>query len=317
MAQDRPDLLQRGLQLKKAGQPADGRRRGPRPCTRSTSASAASTARRTGAPSTACAPTLDRARQYALETVIWVAGFPFPDFDHDYQFVSLRHPADYPITAGRVVSSRGLDIAVREYDQHFTEVHVPHSTALHSLLHGGGTYLVGPMARYSLNSGQLPATVIAAARAAGLGDTCTNPFRSIIVRAVETLYACEEAIRLIDAYQPPDPAWVEVPPRDGTGYGATEAPRGLLYHRYQINADGTVAAATIIPPTSQNQRVIESDMRAFVEDRLDLPHDRLTWEMRAGRAQLRPVHLLRDPLPQPDGHALLTPSAAHGRTVIA
>jgi coenzyme F420-reducing hydrogenase alpha subunit len=134
------------------------------------------------------------------------------------------------------------------------------------------------MARYSLNSGQLPATVMAAAGAAGLGATCTNPFRSIIVRAVETLYACEEAIRLIDAYEPPDPAWVEVTPRDGIGYGATEAPRGMLYHRYQINADGTVAAATIIPPTSQNQRVIESDMRAFVEDRLDLPHDRLTWE---------------------------------------
>ena len=221
---------------------------------------------------------LDQARQLALETVVWVAGFPFPDFDHDYQFVSLRHPTDYPIAVGRVVSNRGLDIDVREYDQHFTEVHVPHSTALHSLLHGNGTYLVGPMARYSLNSGQLPATVMAAAGAAGLGATCTNPFRSIIVRAIETLYACEEAIRLIDAYEPPDPAWVEVTPRDGIGYGATEAPRGMLYHRYQINADGTVAAATIIPPTSQNQRVIESDMRAFVEDRLDLPHDRLTWE---------------------------------------
>ncbi len=277
MAKDRPDLLQRGLQLKKAGNrlmdviggravhPVNVRVGGfyRAPDRRALDGLRA---------------TLDRARQYALETVIWVSGFPFPDFDHDYQFVSLRHPADYPITAGRVVSNQGLDIAVREYDQHFTEVHVPHSTALHSLLHSSGTYFVGPMARYSLNSGQLPATVTAAARAAGLGDTCTNPFRSIIVRAIETLYACEEAIRLLDAYQPPDPAWVEVPPRDGIGYGATEAPRGLIYHRYQINADGTVAAATIIPPTSQNQRCIESDMRAFVEDRLDLPHDRLTWE---------------------------------------
>ncbi len=207
-----------------------------------------------------------------------MAGFPFPDFSQDYQFVALRHPSDYPITAGRVVSSRGLDIAVRDYDQHFTEIQVPHATALHSVLHGGGTYLVGPMARYSLNADRLPATVTDAARAAGLGATCTNPFRSIIVRAVETLYACEEAIRLLDAYQPPEPACAEVLPRAGTGYGATEAPRGLLYHRYQINGDGTVAAATIIPPTSQNQRVIESDLREFVADRLDLPHDRLTWQ---------------------------------------
>ena len=277
MAQDRPDLLQRGLQLKKAGnrlmEVVGGRAVHPvnvrvggfyrAPDRRALDGLRAE---------------LDQARQLALETVIWVAGFPFPDFDHDYQFVSLRHPADYPITVGRVVSNRGLDIDVREYHQHFTEMHVPHSTALHSLLHGDGTYLVGPMARYSLNSGQLPATVMAAARAAGLGATCTNPFRSIIVRAIETLYACEEAIRLIEAYEPPEPAWVEVTPRDGIGYGATEAPRGMLYHRYQINADGTIAAATIIPPTSQNQRIIESDMRAFVEDRLDLPHDRLTWE---------------------------------------
>jgi coenzyme F420-reducing hydrogenase alpha subunit len=213
MAQDRPDLLQRGLQLKKAGnrlmEVVGGRAVHPvnvrvggfyrAPDRRDLDGVRAG---------------LDQARQLALETVVWVAGFSFPDFDHDYQFVSLRHPTDYPITAGRVVSNRGLDIGVREYDQHFTELHVPHSTAPHSLLHGDGTYLVGPMARYSLNSGQLPATVMAAASAAGLGATCTNPFRSIIVRAIETLYACEEAIRLIDAYEPPEPGWVEVTPRD-------------------------------------------------------------------------------------------------------
>ena len=297
MAQDRPDLLARGLRLKKAGnrlmEVIGGR--AVHPVNVRVGGFYRAPARR-GLDGVRAG--LDQARQDALETVRWVAGFPFPDFSQDYQFVSLRHPADYPITAGRVVSNRGLDIAVREYDQHFTEMQVPHSTALHSVLHdslpddsvpddsvlhdseldGGGTYLVGPMARYSLNAGLLPVTVMDAARAAGLGSTCTNPFRSIIVRAVETLYACEEAIRLLDAYQPPQPSWAEVPPRAGTGYGATEAPRGLLYHRYQINADGTVAAATIIPPTSQNQRVIESDLRAFVADRLDLPHDRLTWE---------------------------------------
>jgi sulfhydrogenase subunit alpha len=61
----------------------------------------------------------------------------FPDFDHDYQFVSLRHPSDYPITEGRIVSNRDLDIAPAEYDEHFDEEHVPHSTALHSRLRDG------------------------------------------------------------------------------------------------------------------------------------------------------------------------------------
>ena len=56
------------------------------------------------------------------------------------------------------------------------------------------------------------------------------------------------------------------------------ASRGLLYNRYRISADGTITDAKIVPPTSQNQRIIEADLRAFVSDRLELPHERLTWE---------------------------------------
>jgi sulfhydrogenase subunit alpha len=277
MARERPELLQRGLQLKKAGNrlmdviggrsvhPVNVRIGG------FYRAPARSELR-------ALTAELEQARQDALDTVRWVAAFPFPDFGHDYTFVSLRHPTEYPITGGRIVSSHGLDITARQYDEYFSEVQVPHSTALHSLLADGGTYLVGPMARYSLNSDRLSGPAADAAREAGLGSACTNPFRSIIVRAVEILYACDEALRLIGDYQPPDPPYIEVPPRQAAGFGCTEAPRGLIYHRYQINADGTIADAKIVPPTSQNQRVIEADLRAFVADRLELPHDQLTWE---------------------------------------
>jgi sulfhydrogenase subunit alpha len=221
---------------------------------------------------------LEWARDAALETVRWVSTFSFPDFDHDYQFVSLRHPTDYPITEGRIVSNHGLDIPVSEYEEHFLETQVPHSTALHSLLRDGSTYFVGPMARYSLNADRLSGPATEAAREAGLGPTCTNPFRSIIVRAVETLEACHEALRLIEAYEPPDPPFVDVPPRAATGFGCTEAPRGILYHRYRIDGYGTIEDAKIVPPTSQNQRAIEEDLRGFVQDRLDLPQDQLTWE---------------------------------------
>ena len=277
MARERPELLQRGLQLKKAGNrlmdviggrsvhPINVRIGG------FYRAPARSELR-------ALTGELEQARQDALDTVRWVATFPFPDFGHDYTFVSLRHPADYPITGGRIVSSQGLDITPAEYDQNFTELQVPHSTALHSMLADGGTYLVGPMARYSLNSDRLSGLAADAARDAGLGPVCTNPFRSIIVRAVEILYACDEALRLIGDYEPPDPPYIEVPPREAAGFGCTEAPRGLIYHRYRISADGTIADAKIVPPTSQNQRIIESDLRAFVADRLELPHEQLTWE---------------------------------------
>jgi coenzyme F420-reducing hydrogenase alpha subunit len=277
LARDNPDLVQRALRLKRAGNrlidviggrsvhPVNVRVGG-------FYRSPAEAELRT------LVPELEWAREFALETVDLVSGFEFPDYERDYEFVSMRHPDRYPITEGRLVSNRGLDIAVREYEEHFVEEHVPHSTALHSHRRDGGSYFVGPLARYSLNADRLSPTARDAARRAGLGDTCTNPFRSIIVRAVELVEALDEALRLIAAYRPPDPPFVDVPPRAGTGYGCTEAPRGILFHRYRIAEDGTIEDARIVPPTSQNQRTIEEDLRAFVQDRLELPHDRLTWE---------------------------------------
>jgi coenzyme F420-reducing hydrogenase alpha subunit len=277
MAEERPELLQRGLRLKKAGnrlmEVIGGR--SVHPVNVRVGGFYRAPAR---SELRALTGQLEQARQDALETVRWVATFPFPDFDRDYTFVSLRHPDEYPIARGHIVSGRGLDITVRDYDRNFTESQVAHSTALHSQLADGGMYLVGPMARYSLNYDRLSGTAAGAARDAGLGPTCANPFRSIIVRAVEVLYACDEALRLIGDYQPPDPPFVDVPPRGATGFGCTEAPRGLLYNRYQISADGIITDAKIVPPTSQNQRIIEADLRAFVTDRLELPHERLTWE---------------------------------------
>jgi coenzyme F420-reducing hydrogenase alpha subunit len=277
LARDHPEMVNRGLALKKTGNrlmEAVGGGRSIHPVNVKVGGFYRAPSR---ADLRALLPELERARADALATLEWVSGFTFPDFERDYEFVSLRHPDEYPITSGRVVSSTGLDIAPAEYDAHFTEFQVPHSTALHSTL-DGRTYLTGPMARYSLNAGLLPDDVAAAARAAGLGGACANPFRSIVVRAVELLYSCDEAIRLIGRYQPPDPPYAEVPPRAGAGYGCTEAPRGLLYHRYRITGDGTITDAKIVPPTSQNQRVIEADLRDFAAARLGLPPDRLTGE---------------------------------------
>jgi coenzyme F420-reducing hydrogenase alpha subunit len=189
----------------------------------------------------------------------------------------LCHPSEYPFNEGRIVSNRGLDISMREFDAHFSEEQVAHSNALHAVLNERGAYFVGPMARYSLNFGRLSPLAQDAAREAGLGLICRNPFRSIIVRAVEALWACDEALRIIENYEPPDAPAIEVTPRAAMGYGATEAPRGLLYHRYCIDERGSIQDAKIVPPTSQNQRTIEEDLRRFVSPRVNLPNDELTW----------------------------------------
>ncbi len=216
---------------------------------------------------------LTQARELAIGLVRWVAAFTFPQFERDYEFVALRHAAEYPFNEGRLVSSRGVDIDIADYESHFEERHVAHSTALHSVVKKRGAYLVGPLARYALNFDRLPASVQTLAREYGLGPVCRNPFKSIIVRALEIVYACEEALRLIASYEPPALAAVPVTPRAGTGFGCTEAPRGLCWHRYDFDAEGTIRVARIVPPTSQNQPSIEADLAALATTILDQPDE--------------------------------------------
>ncbi|GGY88950.1 Ni/Fe hydrogenase subunit alpha [Streptomyces olivaceoviridis] len=223
---------------------------------------------------------LRQARDDARETVRWVAAFDFPDAVCDHDLLALRDPGRYAIDSGTpaVVSAQGRGPASRElplpdFEQHVKEGQVPHSTALTATL-DGRRYLTGPLARYAINGRWLHPVAAEAARDAGLGDpetgaVCDNPFRSIVVRAVEVVQAVEEALRIIDGYErPPRPA-VGVPPRRAAGAGATEAPRGLLYHRYALTEDGTIAEARIIPPTAQNQTAIEEDVRRAVQARLE------------------------------------------------
>ena len=220
---------------------------------------------------------LQVARDESVKALRWLATLDFPEFSRDYQLVAMQHPDEYPVNEGRLVSSRGLSIVPDEYEAHFAEEHVRHSTALQSRLHGH-SYLVGPLARFALNHERLSPLAREEARRAGLTPAERNPFRSILVRGVELIYACDEAVRLITGYSPPDHASVPVEPRAGMGCAWTEAPRGTLWHRYRVEADGTIAEAKIVPPTSQNQRSMEEDLEAFVAPRLALSDDVLRWQ---------------------------------------
>lgn len=218
----------------------------------------------------------------AQETLTWVSGFDFPEFEQDYEFVSLRHPDEYPFNEGRVVSNKGLNISAQEFEKHISEEHVQHSNALHAVLRGKDSYFVGPMARYNLNFDKLSPAVQAAAKTAGLGPTCFNPFKSILIRSVEVLHACEEAIRIIDYHLEKDEdheaSHIPIEVKAGSGFACTEAPRGILYQAYGLDKKGQIEWAKIIPPTSQNQKTIENDLWSFVPQYLKLPEDQLQWK---------------------------------------
>lgn len=231
---------------------------------------------------------LRTALEDAWDTVRWVAGFEFPDAECEADLLALAEPDTYAIESGvptvipydATQPPRGFPL--RDFSEHVVEEQVPHSTALHSRL-DGRTHLTGSLARFAVNGHLLSPVALEAAREAGLGDpplraraegvgrggVCRNPYRSILVRAVEVLYAVDEAIRIITEYERPARAHVDVPALAGVGHGATEAPRGLLYHRYAFDDGGRVTDARIVPPTAQNQGAIEEDLRRLVQAGLD------------------------------------------------
>ncbi|TLD41009.1 MAG: hydrogenase/sulfur reductase, alpha subunit [Candidatus Jettenia ecosi] len=277
MAKDYPDIVQRGLQLKKTGNEVviliGGREIHPINVRVGGFYKAL-----TKQELNSLTEKLKRARDIALEAVSWTAEFDYPDFEQDYEFVALRHPDEYPFNEGKLISNKGLDIFVHEYDNHFIEEQIAYTNALHSKLKERGAYFVGPLARFNLNFDRLSPLAKEAAHSAGLSPVCRNPFKSIIVRSVEMVYACDEALRIIGQYEKPEIPAIPFQPTAGTGYGCTEAPRGILYHRYRVDDNGRILDAKIVPSTSQNQKTIENDLWQFIPKYLDLPSEKLKYD---------------------------------------
>jgi coenzyme F420-reducing hydrogenase alpha subunit len=271
MAREHRDIVARGLRVKKAGNAlieaiggraihpvgvcVGGFYRAPEPETLR-----------------ALLPALRAALADMHEATRLFAGFNFPELSRDYEFVAIRGRDEYPFLGDRIGSNKGLDLDVHEFDDWFVEEHVARSNALHSTIKGRGAYLCGPLSRFNLNFEHLSDVAKAAARGARLSAPCTNPFKSILVRAVEVIHALDTAIGIIESYSQPAPSRVEAVAREGTGYGCSEAPRGLLYHRYRIGSDGVIRDARIVPPTSQNQKSMEDDLFTLAPRMLTLAH---------------------------------------------
>ncbi|MGE0113796.1 MAG: Ni/Fe hydrogenase subunit alpha [Steroidobacteraceae bacterium] len=263
MAQDHPEIVRRGLRLQGLGNElmsligarsvhpvgvkVGGFHHAPRP-----DAVASMLAR------------LRAALPEAEELVRWTAAIAVPDDHQEFVSVALRDMQEYPVNRGRIVTTDGLAINADEYQQHFTEHHVAHSTALYSLYHDR-PYLVGPLARLNLNRDQLPDATQQLLHDTGIVWPSANMFNSIVARAVEVHYALMEAIRILQHYALPAAPAIAVTPRAGVGYGWSEAPRGVLWHRYRVDETGRIVEARIVPPTSQNQARIEEDLRLSLQ----------------------------------------------------
>ena len=218
-------------------------------------------------------PALETALRYSQATLMLVGTLSAPAFERDAPFLALRHPTDYPMNEGRIVSSGGLDIDARQWESVFHEEQVAWSHALQARDADGQAYFLGPSARITLDASTLHPLAAAALTGSGLANAIRrNPFMSIAARAVELIDVCAEGLDLIDAYRAPSQPRVPWTPRPGMAAWSTEAPRGLLFHRYDVDEHGRVEHARIVPPTSQNQVAIERDLALYAPMVLDLPH---------------------------------------------
>jgi sulfhydrogenase subunit alpha len=221
--------------------------------------------------------TVTTALEIALRTVDLVAGLDTPEFKREGRLVALRHPGEYPMNEGRIVSTDGLDLAPTDWRTEFSEEQVSWSHALQARGRDGRAYLLGPMARITLAGDRLHPIAAGALRRTGLaGEIAVNPYRSIVARAVELVDATAEALDIVETYERPDAPAAAWQPGPASAAWATEAPRGLIFHAYELDDRGLVAHAQIVPPTSQNQAAIEADLAAFAPRVLELPHDKAT-----------------------------------------
>lgn len=218
-------------------------------------------------------PDLEWGLQAAIEVARWSPTLAYPELDVDYEFVALHHPDEYGILEGEVWSSTGRQVPVDQFEQAYLEEHVRHSNALHSHTREGKPYLVGPLARLNLNVDQLGPTARRLVDELGLQLPIRNPYKSLIARAIELVQIYDEAITLVRNYVPREASHLELKLKAGEGSAATEAPRGLLYHRYHVDGQGLVRDARIVPPTAQNLARIEADLWQLAPKVVDLPQE--------------------------------------------
>ena len=221
-------------------------------------------------------PDLEWGLQAAIETARWSATLPYPELDIDYEYVAIHLPDEYAIIEGDVLSSKRGLMPVEEFDKVYLEKHVRHANALHSLTVDGQPYLVGPISRINLNHEQLGPAAKAVMDEIKLELPIRNPYKALIARSIELVQAYEDAIALAQGYKPEGPSAAPLTLREGQGYAATEAPRGLLFHRYSVDAAGLIQSARIVPPTAQNLARIEADLWQMAPQVLDLPHAEAT-----------------------------------------
>ncbi len=208
------------------------------------------------------------------ETVKFFKNLKTPEFERETEYISLTNPDEYALYGGNIKSSDSGEVEPANYLDKVKEFMVPHSTSKQAKSNRD-SYMVGALARFNNNYDQLHPKAKEVAEELGLTHPCYNPYMNNIAQVVETVHCIEDSISLIDDLISSDlkDEKIELIAKSGHGVGATEAPRGTLYHEHKIDDNGKITYANYIIPTGQNLANIENDLRSLVPNILNQPKD--------------------------------------------
>ncbi|MCD6536788.1 MAG: Ni/Fe hydrogenase subunit alpha [Thaumarchaeota archaeon] len=204
----------------------------------------------------------------------FVVNLPIPEIKYDLVLMSLKGDREYPILKGVVANNLGGEFPEDDLEKNIMVEQKIYSNALHYRLKNGRPYITGPIARFNLNYDLLAPEVKDILEKAGYKAPLKNTYQSIVARAAETYHAVLEIKKLIESYSEPPQPYIETEVRAGKGAAISEAPRGMLYHCYEIDENGKIVYANIIPPTAQNYAAMEEDIIKVQDLIVNAPRDK-------------------------------------------
>jgi len=214
--------------------------------------------------------------QAVLEDAVLMAEFtskiPFPKFMRPQEFVALYNKNEYEILRGDIVSSSGQRYTAKEFEHKIKEFHQPFEKVKRVNL-GDKPYFTGALARVNLNFAKLNSQAKKLWIQKGLAMPVENTFYNVYAQAVEVVHALEEIKKLFGKLGKIDQKniKVKVTPKAGEGYGAVEAPRGILLDFYKFDESGKVLEANVITPTAQFLANLEADLKVYLPSIYKLP----------------------------------------------
>lgn len=200
-----------------------------------------------------------------------------PQFERETEYISLYKKGTYPVLEGNIYSSDTGESSYKNYRDFTNEFLVDHSTAKRAK-HNRDSFMVGALARFNNNHQWLSDGAKEIADALGLKAPCYNSYMNTIAQFVELFHMADESIRATETLlnMKLELEDRQFPIKAGTGIGAIEAPRGILYHEYTYNDQGLIEKANCVIPTGQHLNNIENDFRALLPTILDKSQEEIT-----------------------------------------